>query len=68
MSGKIGGAVECYQHPNAPNHYPEIGGLAAMADAHSIDPKRFWKFADKAGESYGVSPENYSKGCVNGLG
>lgn len=40
MSGKISGVAECYQHPATPNHSPEIGGLAAMADAHSTE---VWK-------------------------
>lgn len=31
----IGGAVECYQHPSAPNHFPVTGGNAVMAESQS---------------------------------
>ena len=38
--GRMSGAVECNQHPTAPNHRPVTGGNAAMAIKDSIDKAR----------------------------
>lgn len=49
-------AAECYQHSTASNHFPEIGGLAAMADAHSTRRR-----CRDCGEE--TAPADFSRAC-----
>jgi 5-methylcytosine-specific restriction endonuclease McrA len=36
VSGKMSGVSECVQHALTPNHNPDTGGVAVMAEVHSI--------------------------------